>query len=399
MVDLASIKKKLAPYKMMIIIGALVGILMYWHYTSNDIQASASITGGGYTGGYTPPQTGSGGTQHSSADDNWTVGYYSVVPTDTTEIIASSSRTYTDAKYLNLPHKFTDEQCIAACNNEKGDFVNIGSVLPGVSRSCNCYTTSMQCIKFSGMSNGIQKTYSPSYLKRCPAIITTNETTSTKTIYPDCDPRNEYPDDKTKECKRCTASPGMYVQVCDVHLKVVTCPPCDTNMVRVGCGGTSVGRCIGRPSCKKFQTYDRNNNICISSAHCPPGTGPYTHANNCVQCTGGTNRQEKPLMSGKVKIVYDMDSKKPVYIRSASNWGYLNTIKAYGQNATKEIVNKDGAGYVFEAKSGGPGSLTDVISQELAVVSVDEYSGMVYPYNGQKVHVTFMNIEIPYKCL
>ncbi len=411
MVDIATIKKKLEPYKMVIIVGALVGVIMYWHHASKNTQASVAIIGGGgytpgeYTGGYTPDGYTEGynpGETASPAENynvDWVVNYYSVAPTDTTTVIASSSRTFMDAKYINLPVRFTDEQCIAACKQEKSDFANIGSVMPGVDRSCNCYKTSMQCIKYNGISNGVQKIYAPSGLKRCTTLITSRERTSTDTIYPDCNERNEYPDDEEKVCKKCTASDGMYVQVCDVHMKVVACPPCESNMVRVGCGGTSVGRCIGRQICKKFQQYDRNSNICRSSKNCPVGMGPYDHANRCVPCIGGTKRVETPLMNGKVKLVYDMDSKKPVFIRSARNWGYLKTTQAIGKTATKQIINKDGGGYVFEAKNGNAGSMTDIITQELAVVNIDEYSGMVYPFQGQKVHVTFMNVEIPYKCI
>ncbi len=406
MVDIASIKKKLEPYKMIIIVGALVGVIMYWHHISKTPHSSAIVIGGGgytpggYTGNYNPDNSDSDKyvtIENYKAD--WVVNYYSVAPADTTTVIASSSRTFTDAKYINLPFQFTDEQCIAECKKEKTDFANIGSVMPGVARSCNCYKTSMQCIKYSGISNGVQKIYAPSYLKRCTSLITSKERTSTETIYPNCNERNEYPDDNEKVCKKCTASAGMYVQVCDVHMKVVSCPPCESNMVRAGCGGTSVGRCIGRSTCKKFQQYDRNSNVCRSSDNCPVGMGPYDHANRCVPCIGGTKRAKTPLMNGKVKLVYDIDSKKPVFIRSASNWGYLKTTQAIGKNATKQIVNKDGGGYVFEAKNGKVGSMTDVISHELAVVNIDAYSGMVYPFHGQKVNVTFMNIEIPYKCI
>ncbi|AHA54217.1 putative membrane protein [Emiliania huxleyi virus 18] len=157
MVDIATIKKKLEPYKMIIIVGALVGILMYWHHVSKNTEVPATIIGvGGYTGGYNPDETANSvPVKNYNAD--WVVNYYSVAPSDTTTVIASSSRTFMDAKYINLPTRFTDEQCIAACKQEKSDFANIGSVMPGVDRSCNCYKTSMQCIKYNGISNGVQK--------------------------------------------------------------------------------------------------------------------------------------------------------------------------------------------------------------------------------------------------
>ena len=166
MVDIAAIKKKLEPYKMIIIVGALVGIIMYWHHISKNTKAPATITGGGgYTGGYNPGGYTGGYNPGETANPvpvenynlDWVVNYYSVAPTDTTTVVASSSRTFMDAKYINLPTRFTDEQCIAACKQEKSDFANIGSVMPGVDRSCNCYKTSMQCIKYNYFERGSKK--------------------------------------------------------------------------------------------------------------------------------------------------------------------------------------------------------------------------------------------------
>ncbi len=113
-------------------------------------------------------------------------------------------------------------------------------------------------------------------------------------------------------------------------------------------------------------------------------------------------------MQGLRKIVYDNNTKIPIYINpqynssSRAEMGYLQLAIDRNPNV---ILTPTSANYIFEPTS-NPLKTTQlksnqnlIIKATIPVCVVDEFTGSVSQINDEFVETTFYNIALPAKCI
>jgi len=323
------IKELVLKYKVETLIVVLVFVLL----VANSVQ---SFTGSDFRSETVSQQT----TQSIVANDKpenydykkvfnsgpWTQSSVKVVMDDNTKMIATSSKLYGNTvKHLKM-NNINMETCTTACKNEGAHAGEIASLVPYTNSSCNCYKVTTRCINTIKSTTGRDKLFKTDDLRVCSTerdLASEQLNVALDKKCPNCGPEMycSTKGDTKDKCVLCTAPKGYYIPSCHERATPRICPVCpNNNYVRIKCGGVKLGQCVPKPICKSYEYYDSNNKQCLSALNCASGTEPNDNASGCYSCLNGTSRRKKPLMQGLRKIVYDNNTKIPIYILV---WGHI----------------------------------------------------------------------------
>lgn len=404
------IKEKVLKYKVETLIIVLVFVLV----VANSVQSFVELESPFATIG-SQQTTQSTSTVSESYDykkvfnsGTWVQSSVKVVIDDNTKMIATSSKLHgSTVKQLTMS-TINSEKCINACKNEGAHAGEISSLVPYTNTSCNCYKVSTRCINTIKSTTGRDKLFKTNDLRVCSESrdFVSELNVSIDKKCPNCGPEMycSTKGDTKDKCVMCIAPKGYYIPSCHERATPRVCPVCpNSNYVRVKCGGIKLGQCVPKPVCKSYEYYDSNNKQCLSALNCAAGTEPNDNASGCYSCLNGTSRRSKPLMQGLRKIVYDNNTKIPIYINpqykssTRAEMGYLQLAIDRNPNV---ILTPTSANYLFEPTSNQLRTNQNlIIKATIPVCVIDEFTGSVSQINDEFVETTFYNIALPVKCI